>query len=287
MSTKNPRDLIGLFPISTISMKSKTSFLQAKHPRLVSARFSKEFCRTCIARRSLSSLAALLIWKTVWVGESLSSQLDPASTLEPLLETQFVDSDDRVPPIAALFPAQFRALCKLHKVALLCSKLKIKLPQLKWLPTATSSRTFDVLQLDALPSRSGDPAPSLDAWKQLVLLFGLRDLRDGATLSQLFLQRVKFFLGVQAPTDVQQKMNDQHSYLAQALHSPVEDVRWASVEKLSLQWSADYGSPTRETLFPLLINAWLARAVGLSSQDSVDASHGSSRGRSTFRIRAS
>ena len=114
------------------------------------------------------------------VGESLSSQLDPASTLEPLLETQFVDSDDRVPPIAALFPAQFRALCKLHKAALLCSKLKIKLPQLKWLPTATSSRTFDVLQLDALPSRSGDPAPSLDAWKQLVLLFGLRDLRDGA-----------------------------------------------------------------------------------------------------------
>src|SRR5262249_18580494 len=49
--------------------------------------------------------------------------------------------------------------------------------------------------------------------------------------------------------------------------------RWAASQKLDLQWPTHYREPARvAALFPLLIRAWLARALDLSRQDSIDAS---------------
>lgn len=179
------------------------------------------------------------------VSELLLSRLNRRATLEAFLDTRFVDSDGRVLPTPGLFPSQSRALCKVHKAAFVCTRLKIELPELKWLPTASASqKTFEVLNLDELPAIDGDSAPSLEAWQQLVRLFGLRDRWP---VGQSLIQRIMFFLNVQSPP--------VDAWLAQAFGLSPQDAADA-IARLNLAWPADFLNPRKiNELVELLLTA--------------------------------
>jgi|GEM_PF-1020687 len=207
------------------------------------------------------------------VGEMLAANLllttlDRVSTLDAFLAQEFVESDSRVPIVPAAFPAQLRALCKLHKAALVCLTLKIEPSQIQWMSAAAAQRSFNVLNLDTLPARKGDSPASFDEWQRLIELIRLRDHRQfGAAL----LTRLKFLLNAKIPTDTKADVNEQHAYLALILESPVEDVIWAAA-KLKLQWPADYQTEMRVAQVPrLLFSSQLARTLQLSPQDVDDA----------------
>jgi len=200
----------------------------------------------------------------------LSHHLDRASTLDALLDPQLIDSDDRTVPSFSAFSAQYRALYKLHKAALICRTLRIRPAELQWLPPASVlPRVFGVFELDKLPARKEDNAISFDEWRKFTQLF---ELRDHNQFGQTLASELQQLLNVGALTDLEADADKQHAKLAQVTGSPVEDVTWAAKERLKLQWSTDYRNATKVAkLVELLFAARLARAVQVLPQDAADA----------------
>jgi hypothetical protein len=202
----------------------------------------------------------------------LTSQLSRASVLDPLLASSFIAGDQRVTPTLDAFPAQFAALAKLHKVALILRTLEITREELAWLPPAMAGGTrFDVLPLDALPVVQGDATPDFDAWRRLVLLFRMRSDRrvGGALLAGL---QAWLTLTPATLTAIQADAAGQHAFLAQSTESTLDDVVWVAQTQLQLQWPADYQVEANVSLvIQWLLRARLARALGVSAQDVADA----------------
>ncbi len=166
-----------------------------------------------------------------------TGSLDPVA---PLLDDKFVLSDATVPVDASWASAQFGALTRVQKAALIVSRVQLKVTELPWL---TGANGFDILDLADLPVALVSPAVLYDEWRKFVLLFNLRKgLPEGART-------------IAALHDVlDANPGDASSFvsvLGDAFEIPAADVTaFAGAGFLALQWPAGYRDPQQI--------AWLA-----------------------------
>jgi hypothetical protein len=222
-----------------------------------------------VARQTLiAQLGQALDLDTALIEPLLVSQLTRAAALDPLVATDFIGSDPRVTPTPDAFALQFRALCKVHKAALVLRTLQVAATELVWLPPAIAGATpFDVLSLDKLPITQGDAVPDFEAWRRLVVLFSAR---NDKRLGSPWIARLQALLSLDstALTAKQADLASQHGFLAQATHSTTDDVVWAAQTQLKLQWPADYQLAANVSLvIQWLLRLQLGRTLGVSAQD--------------------
>jgi hypothetical protein len=177
------------------------------------------------------------------VRDLLSNQLDHAQTLDALIHQDFVKYDARVLIKATSFPKQFQALGKLHKAALICTKLKLEPTVLSWLPPtqpqSSTSSVFDTLAFDELPIKPNDTRVKYVDWQSLLQLFELRDRPQvGPDLVANVLKYVNT-----------KKKAELYSYVAEALRISKQDIADTADTQLKLQWPNDYLHPTRLSAF--------------------------------------
>ncbi|SLM48754.1 protein of unknown function [Nitrospira japonica] len=223
-------------------------------------------------KAAAESLAQALELDRTLVDGLLSTGLDRVSTLEALVDDEFANSDARVTPTPATFPRQARALCKLHKAALVYRTVKLRPDEVSWLPPAVlQSIAFDVPPLDAFPSATGDADVPYDAWRRLAQLF---ELRERPSVGSKLIARLHSLMAVEPATlvEVQADATAQIAYLAAGLDSSVDDLSWAAQTRLNLQWPADYQSAVRIAAVIAWLAKWtLASAMRVSADDVTDA----------------
>jgi hypothetical protein len=187
----------------------------------------------------------------------LSTYLDPAKTINAWLDPAFLNSDARVKVTASAFPQQMQALIKFRKAALICSKLRVKLSELSWLPESKpqvdGGHTFATLLLNSLPAAQDDgPAKFLDL-QGLLQLFELRDRPQvGRNLIETVLKQV----------NANQKTT-LHQEIAKALQITDHDVGECADNRLKLHWPTSYLEPTK--LLPLIELLLTVQKLGIEA----------------------
>ena len=120
---------------------------------------------------------------TQWLKEPTGSD---EKAIHPFLTREFAESHGSIELTATHFPAQFNTYRRLHKVALLVDRFKMKTSQLAWL--SGDSPLPGCLNLNELPTDSPGTgrAKSLFAgWSGLVDLFTVRDQIGEEAVSRL------------------------------------------------------------------------------------------------------
>ena len=223
-------------------------------------------------KAAIESLAQSVELERELVGDVLAAKLNRAATLEALLADEYVKSDARVTMTPNAFPRQFRALCKVHKAALVYRTLKVRSAETPWLPPASvQPLVFNVLSLDALPSAPSDAEASYSEWQRLVQLF---ELRDRPHCGPWLIAALQSYLNSDPATLVvaQADVASQLAYLADNLNSTIGEITWAAQGQLNLQWPADYQVGARiAALIALMARLRIAKALQVSDEDVIDA----------------
>ncbi len=192
-------------------------------------------------------------------------QLRHDEVLDVLHDSAFVESDSKVSIALSSFPAQFAALCKVQKAALVSRVLNVRAAQFSWLPPVRGQqRTFSVLNVNTLPVKNEDQPASFTEWQQLVRLFTLRDRRE---IRADLISRVLTLANMANLTDQQSDENAQRLYLAQGLDTSVEEIARA-VRVLNLQWPADFTDPAQfRKLIHQVFRGEIAKAFKVEAVD--------------------
>ena len=111
-----------------------------------------------------------------WLASPVDADPDPARRrrcLAELIDGGFVASDPTTAVTPTTFPAQFRTFLRAHKASLVAQRLQLGHEQLGWLFSYGTVAGW--LDLNALPTRSQDPAAPIEGWLRLVRLAAVRD----------------------------------------------------------------------------------------------------------------
>lgn len=115
--------------------------------------------------------------------ERLSAVNDSTKpAIDVLLDPALIDSDPSVPPSSAACTEAYAMMRRLHKSALLISKLSMEGVPLRWLGGGwVASAGLSVIDFNTLPTETESGAADLyQGWRQLVVLCQLRDRAAGA-----------------------------------------------------------------------------------------------------------
>lgn len=107
----------------------------------------------------------------------------PGSAIAAFLDPKLLDSDRKRPPARADCPEAFATLLKLHKATLLLTRLGVDGARLRWLAGRGVVGGMSALDLDTLPTAKlaavADTAGTFADWRQLIMLYQLRDRAPG------------------------------------------------------------------------------------------------------------
>lgn len=174
------------------------------------------------------------------------------SDLDWLCEPDFCFSS--LPITSTAFPAQMQALSRLHKIALLLRGQRADVELVEWL----TSSVFDVLDLDQLPMSEQTGTDRFEGWRELMLLFRLRDALLGG--QQAMRPLVHILRTPPAPAD------ELKQVLAQMIspeNPQLADVENACAPNLLNMAAHDYQSPHRLLELAALIQ--VLRQMGASA----------------------
>ena len=147
------------------------------------------------------------------------------------LDDAFVTSSDS-PTDAAPFKDAFAVIRRLHRVAMVCTRLRLTGPQLSWL----RAPGFDVLDFDAIPIAApvADLGVLVDGWRRLITLVQIRDqLPNGSAFLSNYADEIR------APNPVLPP-----EVLTTALTLSTEEVK-AAAARIGLVATGDYRDPLK------------------------------------------
>src|SRR5262249_14349871 len=168
-----------------------------------------------------------------------------------LFDDMMLGPDTSVPIDAQQFSPQLEALARLDKVGLLLANSGLNVERLDWL----TDNVFDVVDINMLPSRDGQPSVNFAdwrAWAELLLL--VRSIPDGALTIDALGAALKAKAANPASTV------DPDDVFARAYYPPEEQVRAAQEVREAyrdlqqMAWPADFRKPGRVLQLATLLN---------------------------------
>jgi len=185
------------------------------------------------------------------LSDCLQHPTTPArKAIDAIVDSVFLEGHPKIQSGNALFSDAFNVIYKLHKVSLICAKLKIKASHLDWLPDGSdASKSMSVLNFNKLPvmpvkKDSLDPALLFAAWQELVKLIRIRDRMPGAEA-----MLANYVAAEKAGPLAADKV------LAESLGLPDEDVRQAG----------NAADARKQLLCPSKLEQWLDLLVEMKS----------------------
>lgn len=215
----------------------------------------KQQLRLQVADVAVARVADLFGFDQAVASELLRNRLrhpNPADSgkraIEVFVEKAFVESDLRKQPTNTDFPHAFALVRRLHKVAVLCSRHKIKLSELAWFAEAQSAPSaMSVLDFNALPviPPAAGANNLFESWRQLIVLLQIRDRAQGSP------SMLTNYLAALAQQ--QQNLDAARSVLVKGLSLP-EKIVTDAAQQLGISVLNDYCNPTKlSQWFELLI----------------------------------